>query len=743
MRKRPVCCACVFLMLCLCILDLAGIPVIRGNPLPREVREYIESHPSAVICGEVQRCQDTEYSLSVYLKQVFLLCQSEQIPIRNIRVFLEKNAKENLKTGMVIQVGGELERVSAPRNPGEFDSQQYYACQGIYYFLKNGIIQKKGRNYSKYGQFLTELRGRIGEILQETAGEDAGIYQAMLLGEKSGLDEEVRLRYQMAGMVHILAISGLHISVLGMGMFSLLKKLSFGNGWAGFLSLSVILQYGMLTGSSVSAMRAVCMFVLAVGARILGRSYDFLTALAVSAILLLLDTPAYLYSSSFLLSFGAVTGLGIVAPALNRLVGSERAWVKTLLSSFAVQLTTLPVLLRMYGEVSVLGIVLNLAVLPTVSVVLICGLCCVAVGFMSISAAGICLIPGKILLMLYEKLCVLAGAVPFCTWIGGKPEVWQIVGYYLVLATAVWMYRAGVKKSENGKIFAWKIRAVYAGMVCFAILLISYRPYEDFRIACLDVGQGDGIVVEIENRWNILIDGGSTNKNELGKYQLLPYLKSRGISRLDGIYVSHTDEDHISGVRELLEFVEKDLTSLRIENLILPKWSDIQENKNYRELTELAESAGVRVLTMKAGDEIRYGTVRLKVLWPESTASGKEVNEDAMVLEMISKDFKGLFTGDIGMVTEEKLIQNGCLEDVDFLKTAHHGSRYSTGAEFLEIVRPELAVVSCSATNTYGHPSPDTLERLKKSGSRVLITRDCGAVTIVNGKSVSAFNRIK
>ena len=135
------------------------------------------------------------------------------------------------------------------------------------------------------------------------------------------------------------------------------------------------------------------------------------------------------------------------------------------------------------------------------------------------------------------------------------------------------------------------------------------------------------------------------------------------------------------------------------------------------------------MLTVKAGDEIRYGTVRLKVLWPESTASGKEVNEDAMVLEMISKDFKGLFTGDIGMVTEEKLI--------------HHGSRYSTGAEFLEIVRPELAVVSCSATNTYGHPSPDTLERLKKSGSRVLITRDCGAVTIVNGKSVSAFNRIK
>ena len=259
----------------------------------------------------------------------------------------------------------------------------------------------------------------------------------------------------------------------------------------------------------------------------------------------------------------------------------------------------------------------------------------------------------------------------------------------------------------------------------------------EMKVHFLDVGQGDGIVVEIENRWNILIDGGSTNKNELGKYQLLPYLKSRGISRLDGIYVSHTDEDHISGVRELLEFVEKDLTSLRIENLILPKWSDIQENKNYRELTELAESAGVRVLTVKAGDEIRYGTVRLKVLWPESTASGKEVNEDAMVLEMISKDFKGLFTGDIGADTEKKLLAAGGLEDVDCLKVGHHGSRYSTTEAFLEKIKPEVAIISCSLTNTYGHPSPETVERLKAAGSQVEYTMKNGAITVeTDGKKL-------
>ena len=142
------------------------------------------------------------------------------------------------------------------------------------------------------------------------------------------------------------------------------------------------------------------------------------------------------------------------------------------------------------------------------------------------------------------------------------------------------------------------------------------------------------------------------------------------------------------------------------------------------------------MLYAKAGDRIRYGQTSLEVLWPLSGASGTEVNEDAMVMEMISGDFKGIFTGDIGNETEEKLQQNGWLEDVDFLKVAHHGSRYSTGQEFLDTVKPELAVISCSSTNTYGHPSPDTLRRLRESGAEIKITKDEGAVTLrrVRGK---------
>lgn len=725
MHKRPVCCVCVLLMLFLCILDLAGVSIVRGNPLPQKVQQWIEVHPSAVICGEVQHCQDTEYSLSVYLKQVYLTDQSEKIPIRNIRVFLKENAKEDLKTGMIIQVKGELERISAPGNPGEFDQQQYYACQKIYYFMKNAVVQKKSRSYSRYGQALTELRERIAETLQKAAGDKAGIYQAMLLGEKSGLDEEVKMRYQMAGMIHILAISGLHISVLGMGLFSLLKKLSLGNVPAGLISLCVILQYGMLTGSSVSAMRAVSMFVLAIGARILGRSYDLLTALAVSAILLLLDTPAYLYSSSFLLSFGAVAGLGIMASALNRFIESENPWVKTLISSLAVQLMTLPVVLRIYGEVSILGIALNLIVLPTVSVVLVCGLCCSLVGVFSIFAAGLVLFPGNLLLVIYEKLCILAGEFPFCTWIGGAPEIWKCGVYYVVLAGGIRGILILHGKWEND---GMKIRqkGMLLSVVLISVLFLGFRQRNYLSVTCLDIGQGDAIVIQIPGGKNIMVDGGSSSKKNTAAGQLLPYLKNQGISVIDAILLSHTDIDHISGVQELMDLKEKHLTTLRIKYLLLPDWKNPEPV--YDELEAKAKRCGISVLKLQQGQKLQFGDATMKILSPEPGAEGTDPNEEGLVMELCYGKFRGLFTGDIGEETEKKLLPR--LDDVDFLKVGHHGSRYSSCQEFLDRIQPEAAVISCSESNTYGHPSPETIKRLEQNGIKTMYTMKSGAVTV-------------
>ena len=797
MRRRLVCILCLLLVVFLCVTDWLGFSLIRGNPLPESVQTWIKKHPESTICGEVVRCQENEEFQSVYLKDTYLIYNSEKVSIDNVRVYLKENNKnKKLLAGSLILVSGKLEEVPEPGNPGEFDSRQYYACRHIYYVMKKGKVEKQSRNHSAYGQFLIGMKQKFAGILEKVCGNEAGAFEAIVLGDKSNLDVELKMRYQMAGIIHILAISGLHISLLGMGLYNILKKIGLGIRPAGLLALVIMLQYGLMTGGTVSTMRAVCMFLLSVGAKIAGRIYDMPTGMAASAILILVENPAYLLDGGFLMSFGSVIGIGCVWPLITEVMDREeksqwktedkgvrvllestgKSLWKSFLASGTVLLTTLPVVLWFYGEVSVLGIFLNLLVLPTVGVVLGSGTAGALMGLFSDRGAFLTVIPGRIILKGYEFLAALAGKLPFCTWVGGKPQVWQIVGYYVILAVAVWIYRRAAQVCvDNDSFWLWKrgfdlykkkisgkrvqilqksgvnkchkrykrqnqcketvmkirgIRGICVVTVCLGILLIGYKPREDFRIACLDVGQGDGIVIEIENQWIILIDGGSTNKSALGQYQLLPYLKSRGISRLDGIYISHTDEDHISGVRQLLEYIGKGLTVLRVEKLILPDWQNVQDNKNYQELIQLAEAAGTRVLYAKAGDRVRYGQISLEVLWPLLGATGTEVNEDAMVMEMTSGDFKGIFTGDIGKETEEKLLQNGWLENVDFLKVAHHGSKYSTGQEFLDIVRPELAVISCSSTNTYGHPSPDTLRRLKNSGSKVLITKDTGAVMI-------------
>ena len=711
MKRRPVCLVCLFLMLCLYVTDLVGISMINGNPLPVSVQKYISEHPKLTVSGEVQECQAEEYSLSVYLKQVCLTVGSEQIPIENIKVYLNK--EEQIRIGMFLRVCGKLEEIPGPRNPGEFDSKQYYACRKIYYQMKDGEVCDKSIGYSYFGQLLQEIRQKAETILDEAAGAYAGIFQAMILGERGNLDAETKMQYQMAGIMHILAISGLHISFVGMGFFRLLKKAGAGNGVAGAVSAFLIYAYGIVTGGSVSAMRAVGMFLVLVGAGIAGRSYDLLSAMALSAIVLLLDAPAYLYNVSFLLSFGAVIGIGALTPEICSLLNLKKRTAKSLAGSVIVWLITLPIALHAYGEVSLAGVILNLLVLPTSGIVLASGIFALPVGIFVIEIAKRVVFPGKCVLFFCEKLCEVVGWIPHSTWIAGSPQLWQCVVYYVMLGVAF----AGVK---------WGKKAASVALVIFAVVFLGYHSRNGLAITCLDIGQGDCCVLKMPEGENFLIDGGSSNKKNTAVYQILPYLKNQGIAILDGIFVSHTDQDHISGIEELLELCAQKLTTVRVKNLILPDWDTT--GGEYEKLKMLAEQTGIRVQTVREGNLLKTKEAQIEILAPENGADGSDTNEDGMVMKVHFGKFRGLFTGDIGAETEKKLLDS--MEDVDFLKVAHHGSKYSTCQGFLDVVSPEIAVISCSAKNTYGHPSADTIKKLEDCGAQVEYTMKNGAITV-------------
>ena len=621
--------------------------------------------------------------------------------------------------------------------------------------MKKAVVRKKTESYSGYRQQLFKVKEKCRQILTESAGEDAPLFCAMVLGDKQDLDPEMRMRYQLAGIVHILAISGLHISILGMGLYNLLKKAGLGIWPAGIFSLGVMLQYGIMTGGSVSTMRAVIMFLIAMGARITGRIYDMMTALSVTAMMILLESPAYLLDSGFLLSFGCVLGIGVAAEKICALAGAEKKWTKALVSSMALQLVTLPVMLKFFGEVSLAGFFLNLLVLPSVGFVLIGGMAALLLGIFCIPAAKLAILPARGLLLFYEYLCSLAGKLRWSTWIGGEPEIWQILVYYVILITVLFIGQyvkiqirkekeSSQRKERSGeqeKAVRWKLctlRMAAGALLTAGILVLGFHPSGKLKVLCLDVGQGDGILVETPDNHHFLIDGGSSSQSDLGRYCLLPALKSQGISYLDGLFISHTDKDHISGAKELLEYMGNGLTTIRAGYLVLPSWAEKPEA--WEELSDAAQKAGIKIVTGKKGDELHCGLVSFSILWPEKNATGKDVNEEAMVMELSFGEFQMLFTGDIGADTEKKLLASGILKDVDCLKVGHHGSRYSTTEAFLEKIKPELAIISCSSTNTYGHPSPETVERLEAAGSQVEYTMKNGAITVeTDGKKLKIY----
>lgn len=731
MTRRPLCLVCLFLMLFLAAGDWLGFPLIRGNPLPDHLKEWIKEHPESVVCGEVESFRDTEFSQTVSLNESYLIYRSKKFPIKNITVYLKK--REELKPGMYLCVRGVLEELSLPRNPGEFNARQYYACEHMYYSVKKGEVLKKGKEGNAYQTLLLRIREHLNGVLEDAAGEAAPVFAAMVLGEKGELPKETKMLYQMAGIIHILAISGLHISLLGMGLYELLKKTGLGIWSAGFLSLAVMIFYGEMTGGSVSAMRAVSMFLIATGAKILGRIYDMMTALSVSAMILLLESPAYLYNTGFLLSFGAVLGVGAVLPVFLKFSGIKNKILKSLMGSVCVQLTTLPVMLWFYGEVSIIGIFLNLLVLPTVGIVLISGVFTALIGCISPGLAVCVSLPGRLVLFAYDKLCSLGASLLFCTWTPGQPKIWQAVIYYILLFSVTGAAGFLIKKEVKNRRKLYLAKSGLVVSLAAALFVLSQRDRLHMEITCLDIGQGDAIAAQLPTGEVFLVDGGSSNKKNIGQYQILPFLKNQGISYVDAVFISHTDEDHISGVREILEYMEKGLISLKIGNLILPGISEKTEAR--RELEALAKKVGIQVMTANRGDDFRIGDGRISVLSPEKGASGEDVNEDAVVFLLSYKNFRGLFTGDVGEETEKKLLS--VLSDVDFLKVGHHGSGYSSTQAFLDKIKPEVSVISCSESNTYGHPSPETIKRLEKSGSRVEYTMKSGAVTVfTDGENV-------
>ena len=838
--KRPLCLLAVLLTAAVFIYLEIFSSDITGKA-PEKPDQATVTVTGMVQGKEFRRSFDGEI-----LPVIYLIPNSEKIQKYSLIQCYLDSSEALPEIGTYASVSGKVKIFTPPTNPGEFDSRLYYSSLKILYRLSSCRVLDTAGKADGYRETLFRMRMFFeGSLDLCLSWEDAAIMKAMLLGDKAYMDAEVKDMYKESGIIHILAVSGLHISIIGMGVYRLINLiilfvsglfdllldgnlsfafrlrrglLRFGPGGAeGYfgrsvvaffekyclgkvlssgISVFVMYSYGVMCGMGTSSFRAICMFALRIIAPVLGRTYDILSALALSGILLLLDQPLYLYNSGFLFSFGAVLGITVVRPLLvpakvltgefeekmkfveekpmerdgilgvllkfvnlNDCKALARKTTDGLVNSLAIVITTLPVYACFYYTYPLHSLLLNLLVIPVMGVLMLFGMAGMLLsgaGMLNvpvITAADILKLFGKlagfavhVILAFYRWLCSGSAIRRDFTWYMGHSEKWQVF-VYVSFVTLFVIISLGLQSRSD---LIYKIRKnmdlFRVFLLVLAVYVLTFHIDPEFAIDMIDVGQGDGIVISCGDK-HMLIDGGSTSKKNVGKYRIIPFLKYKGIGKLDAVVMTHEDEDHISGILEVMDDMEKG--GILIKQLILPEVSEKSRGENYNKLEKRALELGISVSYINTGESFRLGKASFLCLNPQKNMVTEGANAYSTVLYMKYGNFTALFTGDMeeeGLENVKEVLRASDIKDIILLKVAHHGSRYTNDEEFLKLLKPKLALISCGLDNRYGHPHEEVLERLDDIHSKIYRTDECGEIRVLVEKGkvhVSQWGRFR
>lgn len=679
------------------------------------------------------------------------------------------------KAGSYVRVFGEVSPFLQATNPGEFDAAAYYRRKDCLFALRKTKITAQTKTYGRLEEFLSQLRYESEVLFRKLLGEKNGATaSAMVLGRKKGMDSEVKALYQGAGISHLLAISGLHLSLIGAGLFGLLKKVRLPVALSAGISTWILIVYAQLTGMGISTRRALVMFLLFLAAGLLKRTPDLPTSLAVAALLLLVPKPQRILDAGFQLSFSAVLGIAVMIPVLQdgweeaapslRVTDGVAGWNlvraaiaracrllrKNILAGLGITMTMLPFLLIHFYEWSPWSVLLNLAVIPLMGILLPCliGLQLVA----RLTAFVHCLeIPQHLLctaieaiFSCYEQLCRFTTALPGSILHTGYPT-WQALAVYTIGLIAL---------AVSGKKLRPHLRL--AAAVCLMGIFLIRLPGE-LNVTMLDVGQGECVGIETREHHVYLVDAGSTSKKKTGQYQIIPWLKYIGTRSVEGIFITHWDEDHISAVGELLEWSKS--SRVKIRRIFLP---DVALKDEVLEtLLQQIEEAEVSVEYLSAGEHMTDGALQISCLHPYAKKVPEDRNDASLVLRLSQGDFQMLLTGDLEKSGEDWLVEQvrpaveqpqpaaqeqalPCAPSTQpaaqnplrctILDAGHHGASNATGEALLDLAQPELVLISCGKNNRYGHPAPETLKRLEEREIRWYSTAEVGAIQVYVGK---------
>lgn len=701
------------------------VPSIRDTPAWKNV----------VLAGAVVEREEISDGRVRIIFRVDSLFQSGKGTRATFRVLVSDKARLLPGPGARAKIYKTPQRMPTASNPGMFDARYYYDMHDIPYRLSLNrrdsveVLSPAGEGY--WQQFIRGIRENISSQLKRFLTPRASaIMHALLLGRKQNIDRQVIDNFQQTGIIHVLAISGLHVGFIVLFLYTLLSLIQTPEALKLIITMAVLILFAAVVRFKAPVMRASVMIILYMWAKRLQRPVKPLQLLGLAAFIILMINPRELFLPGFQFSFAAVWGLLFGAPLIDslipRLSGKKKGarFVNTFVrqpfvaSSCAVLATT-PLTWYYYGVIQVGAILFNIVIIPFIGLIVFLGILFLLASVIPFfPAAGL----ASILNLFIQWLLLAVDYVaqwPVFQIVTGHASMWRVA---LMLA-AVYAF------------FCWRSRRWrFAGMTALFLVVLPFGLLSStpapLRITYLDVGQGDACLIEFPNGKKMLLDAGDAGFGfSAGSWYIEPFLKYRGIRHLDYALISHPHADHMGGFDYLFD-------KIRVDTLILNEL--VVGSALYKNLLQKARRYNIILKHWQRGLRRRMGGTALYVLHPRDADEhvkephGREINDSSIVFKLQYGQTAFLFTGDAELPAEKAMLGFGDFLNSDVLKVGHHGSSTSTGERFLSLVNPRLAVVSVGAKNKFRHPSPENLRRLARKGTRILRTDRLGAIIITS-----------
>lgn len=676
-----------------------------------------------------------EYRCSYDMTMEAVSYDGEAIPVReSVRLSVPyEEGDALLGYGDVIRGTGEIALPMESLNEGGFDYAVYLKSRGVF-FTCNAIgisLEKVGTKTFTPVDYLALLRFHFLDVIDaQLVGEEAALMRGILLGDKETMSDAMQEHFKNSGLSHIVAVSGMHVGYLVMLLFLLTELLHVRRRTASIIAAAALAVYVGLVGVTPSVIRATILGLIVIGGNLLYRPPDTLTSLGAAGLLILVPNPLAAFDAGFMLSFSAALGITVFSDHVQGWLGAlldrtrigrwraVRSVVSVLCVTISAQLFSFPVMVYLFGTVSVWSLVTNLLVTPIIPILMAAGMLLCYLGslwdVLALPVAGFC----YVLLRYVNGVASLFGGASAGVWAVGEMSPFLLLGYGLLLGTC---YCVITRKKR----FVTLCCAAPLAALCILGLLVTIGPIRplgvyDAQVCFINVGQGDCSYIQLGDT-DILVDAGGritdSEENNIGAKTVVPYMRKKGVDAVDIALVSHYHADHAQGMLGVMDTME-------VGKLVLPFTYADSALKD--QLLAKAAEEDIPVVYFMAGDTLQFSAdAEMEMLSPDPEWLKGQTNQNnnSLVARLDCGETSFLYMGDLESDGEAYLLDTRAdALDADVLKVGHHGSRTSSSAAFLAAVTPDYAVICCGEDNSYGHPHQEVLDRLDEVHARVLRT---------------------